>query len=197
MGLRERNRIRTRDEILVAMSTLLGERRYQDITIDDVAQQAGVSRGTIYSYFPEGRDQLVRDAYQRVAAIVAEDGAKRREQHTLVTDRIIGLASALVEVAVTPEGRFYGIMGPDILGALAGVTGTASRLFLSMLAEDLASAEAAGLLGPDAPVEELAVLLSGAMREIGVAAARNPQRAPQLLHALRLNCDALLAHGAP
>ncbi len=195
LGLRERNRIRTRDEILVAMSVLLGERAYETITIDDVAQRAGVSRGTIYTYFPDGRDQLVRDAYQRTADIVSADGAIQRDQQGSTTDRIIGLATALVGVAVTPEGRFYGRMGPDILGALAGRTGSASRLFRSMLAEDLRQAAASGELPADAPIDELAVLISGAMREIGVAAAEEPERAPQLLRALRISCDALLAPG--
>ncbi len=30
-------------------------------TVDDVARQARVSRATIYRYFPEGREQLIRD----------------------------------------------------------------------------------------------------------------------------------------
>lgn len=193
IGLRERNRIRTRDEILIAMSVLLGERPYESITVEDVAQQAGVSRGTIYSYFPDGREQLVRDAYLRTADAVAADGSARREQGGPVSDRIMRLAEALVEVAITPEGRFYGMMGTALIGPLGGVTGTASGTFLAMLTEDLQQALDKGQIAPVAPVEDLAVLLSGAIREIGATAASKPERAPRLLRALRTSCDALLA----
>lgn len=192
LGLRERNRIRTRDEILVSMSVLLGERAYQNITIDEVAQRAGVSRGTIYTYFPEGRDQLVRDAYQRIADTVAAEGSEQREQHTATTDRILALATALARISATPEGRFYGSVGPDVVGPLAGRTGTASRRFLTMLTADLERAAELGELDPAAPVEEIAVLLSGSLREIGLVVSREPERAPGLLRALRLSCDAIL-----
>lgn len=191
-GLRERNRIRTRDEILAAMSVLLGERQFENLTIEDVAQHAGVSRGTIYSYFADGRDQLVRDAYLRIADMVAANGASRREQHSDVTDRILALAEALVDIAVTPEGRFYGMMGSSLIGPLSGITGTASSHFKTLLIEDLGYALKAGSISAETSIDDLAVLLGGAIREIGATAAREPDRAEALLDALRKTCDAVL-----
>lgn len=192
LGLRERNRIRTRDEILVAMSVLLGEMAFENITVDEVAQRAGVSRGTIYSYFPEGREQLVRDAYLRIAEKVVAKGSADRDEHADVTDRVLALAGALASITSTPEGRFYGLMGNATFGPLGGVTGSASGRFHTMLVEDLDQARKQSLLTAQAPVDELAVLVSGALREIGATAAREPERAPQLLAALRSTCDALL-----
>lgn len=192
LGLRERNRIRTRDEILAAMSELLGERSYQSITLDEVAEQAGVSRGTIYTYFPDGRDQLLGDAYQRIADRVAAEGSAQRDEHTATVDRILALASALASISGTPEGRFYGAMGPDATGPLVGRTGSASRLFHSMLVDDLSGAAARGELGPDTPVQELAVLLSGALREIALTTSKDPDRQGPLLAALRMTLEALL-----
>lgn len=191
LGLRERNRLRTRDEILVAMSMLLGERQFENITIDDVSQRAGVSRGTIYTYFPDGRDQLVRDAYLRIAEKVAADGAERREQHTGLTDRVVALASALVDVAATPEGRFYGLIGSALFGPLGGATGKASGSFRTLLLEDLHAAEQDGRISTNVMIEETVVLLGGAVRELGATVAREPERAPQLLLALRRACDTL------
>lgn len=194
-GLRERNRIRTHNEILTVMSVLLGERAYPSITVDDVAKQAGVSRGTIYSYFPEGRDQLVRDAYQRIAARVAEAGERGRASAQSTTDRIVALGEALASVSATPEGRFYGSMGPDVFGPLLGRTGSASRLFLSMLNEDLELAAQRGELDPAASPANTAVLLAGSLREIGLAVAAEPSRQAALLHELRLTCDRMLSRG--
>jgi AcrR family transcriptional regulator len=192
IGLRERNRVRTRGEILAAMSLLLGDRPFESITIDDVSEAAGVSRGTIYTYFPEGRDQLLRDAYARVAASVVAAGSENRERHHGVTDRIVALAGALVDAATTPEGRFYARIGTATVGPLSGVTGRASTQFLEMLIEDLEHAKRSGALRDVAPVDELAVLISGAVREVGSVAAEEPTRAPRLLAALRSTCDVLL-----
>lgn len=191
LGLRERNRRRTRDEILAAMSVLLGEQAFESITIDSVAQRAGVSRGTIYSYFPEGREQLIRDAYRRIADQVVSTGSADRAELTVLTDRVLALASALASTTATTEGRFYGIMGNATFGPLGGVTGSASGRFHTMLVEDLEHARQQGTLAGHAPVEDIAVLLSGALREIGATTAREPSRAPLLLAALRTTCDAL------
>ncbi|MUL82974.1 MULTISPECIES: TetR/AcrR family transcriptional regulator [unclassified Mycolicibacterium] len=191
-GLRERNRIRTREDILIAISLLLGERTYDGISIDDIAQRAGVARGTLYAYFPEGRDQMVREAYLRVAEAVIAEGSARHEREAGVAERVVGFATALVDAATTPEGRFYGLMGPDIMSAIASVTGTSSQTFQQVLTTDLRDAAERGALPEDSPVEEIAVALSGAVREIGGAAARDPERVPRLLLALRIICDALL-----
>lgn len=193
LGLRERNRMRTHDDILIAMSTLLGERPFDMLTVDDVAHRAGVSRGTIYSYFPEGREQLLRDAYQRTADALAAEGARRRAQYTGLVDRVVALASALVDVATTAEGRFYAVIGPTTLGPLGGVTGSASGQFHAMLTDDLAAALREGTLPAEVSAADTAVLLSGALREIGVTAAREPARAASLLTALRMTCRALLS----
>ncbi|MFT4220659.1 MAG: TetR/AcrR family transcriptional regulator [Microbacterium sp.] len=192
LGLRERNRIRTRDDILHAMSTLLGESAYENISIDDIAKRAGVSRGTIYTYFPDGRDQLVRDAYLQISTAVSNDGTARRERCTGFTDRIVAVATAFATVAATPEGRFYGAMGAGTIGPLNGVTGTASSLFLRHITADVKQAKADGLLDSPADTEDLALLLSGSLREIGLAVSRDPSRAESLLSALRISCDRML-----
>lgn len=196
LGLRERNRIRTRDEILGATSILLGEQSFESLTVDDVARRAGVSRGTIYSYFPDGRDQLVRDAYVRIADQVAAAGAVARERHHSPVPRIVSLAETLTDAVATPEGRFYGLTGPGILGPLSGVTGTASSRFLVMLTEDLDEARRAHRLPEHIPVTETAVLISGAIREIARTTAADPASATGLVHALRVTCETLLGSGA-
>lgn len=189
-GLRERNRLRTREDLLVAISLLLGERAYDTISIDDVAQRAGVSRGTVYAYFPEGRDELVREAYVRIADKVTRDGEARHLNGGGVVDRIVGYATAMIEAVSTPEGRFYGVMGPDIVSTIASVRGTSSMTFLRVMTEDLR--DALGDQPGDAPIEEIAVAFSGAVREIGAAAALEPDRVPRLLSALRIMCSSLL-----
>ncbi|NUP35538.1 MAG: TetR/AcrR family transcriptional regulator, partial [Streptomyces sp.] len=53
MGVEER-----RSQLLAAAVDLFGHRRPEDVSIDDVAAAAGVSRPLVYRYFPGGKQQL-------------------------------------------------------------------------------------------------------------------------------------------
>jgi AcrR family transcriptional regulator len=56
--LRERRRQMLREELLTAAHTLLAEKGYAAMSMDEVAARAGVSKPTLYSYF-ENKDALV------------------------------------------------------------------------------------------------------------------------------------------
>ena len=47
----------TRPRLLAAAEKLFSSRRFHEITLDDVAREAGVGKGTIYLYF-QGKDDL-------------------------------------------------------------------------------------------------------------------------------------------
>lgn len=188
-SLRERNRLRTRSDILDAASEILSEGGFADLALEDVSQRAGLSRGTVYAHFPGGRDEVVREAYLRVADAVYVRGITLREEARDVAGRITALARAYVEVTSSPAGRFYGVMGPDVVPVLAGVRRT-SKSFEALIRMDLSAAGAAGQLeeGPD--IDALATALSGAIRAAGSQAAAEPGRAEHQVAAI-----GLLAHG--
>ena len=48
MGKAERNR-----QILESAARLFSSRRFDEVLMDDIAQEAGVAKGTLYSYFPD------------------------------------------------------------------------------------------------------------------------------------------------
>ena len=50
-GVRTSYRLRRRDEIIKAATNLFCERGYHDVTMDEIAEEMGVSKGTIYNYF--------------------------------------------------------------------------------------------------------------------------------------------------
>ena len=76
LSLRERNRLRTRSDILDAAAEMLGEGGYAGLALEEVSQRAGLSRGTVYAHFPGGRDDVVREVYLRVADAVHARGLK-------------------------------------------------------------------------------------------------------------------------
>jgi len=63
-----------RDLILDAADVLLGKYGYKKMTMDDVARQVGIGKGTIYLHFP-GKEELVLAHIDRIAErVVAQLG---------------------------------------------------------------------------------------------------------------------------
>ncbi|WP_432514552.1 TetR/AcrR family transcriptional regulator [Kineococcus sp. SYSU DK001] len=199
-SLRERNRSRTRHDVLDAASRLLDETGAVDqdgvFTLELVGQRAGVSRGTLYTHFPGGRDEIVRSAYQRLSAWVLDRALELREPATTTTDRIRALAQALLDVLGQPGGRFYCTTGQEVAGLLVGTTGRTSTVVGHLIEDDLRTAQEAGALPAGVDVAVLATLLGGAIRAAGDAAARDGVPARALLDGLATLTSSLLAEPA-
>ncbi|MFD4588141.1 TetR/AcrR family transcriptional regulator [Streptomyces sp. NPDC058423] len=56
-----------RDQLLRAALTLFAHRAPEDVSLDDVAETAGVSRPLVYRYFPGGKQQLYEAALRSSA----------------------------------------------------------------------------------------------------------------------------------
>jgi AcrR family transcriptional regulator len=192
MSLRERNKLRTRADILDAAAQLLSEEGYAGTTLEELSQRAGLSRGTVYAYFPEGRDQIVREVYLRISGQVYDRGSALRAQAHGLVDRITALGQALVEATSTPAGRFYGVMGSDIVPVLSGLIGVTSKSFEELIKIDLSAAHAAGQLPEDLPIEAVATALTGATRACGAQAAAHPETAEEQVAAIRFLVQGLL-----
>lgn len=59
-----------RTQLLAAAIDLFGHRRPDDVSIDDVAAAAGVSRPLVYRYFPGGKQQLYEAALRNSADVL-------------------------------------------------------------------------------------------------------------------------------
>jgi AcrR family transcriptional regulator len=64
-SLRERQVAQTRELILDAVTTLLGDRRADEVTMRDIAAAAEVSERTVYRHFPD-REALLEGLTQRL-----------------------------------------------------------------------------------------------------------------------------------
>ncbi|MBQ0828218.1 TetR/AcrR family transcriptional regulator [Streptomyces tagetis] len=62
LGVEER-----RNQLLDAALALFAHRAPEEVTLDDVAEQAGVSRPLVYRYFPGGKQQLYEAALRSAA----------------------------------------------------------------------------------------------------------------------------------
>jgi AcrR family transcriptional regulator len=106
--------------ILATAERLLGERALHEISVDDLARGAGISRPTFYFYFPSKEavlltllDRMVAEARERLgdaAERFAEDPPRRLRQgitaiyETFRSHRAVTLAGADA-LATSPEAR--------------------------------------------------------------------------------------------
>jgi AcrR family transcriptional regulator len=64
-GLRERKKMETRQHIADTAAKLFGERGFEAVTVDEVAEAATVSKKTVFNYFPTKEDLVFDRAEER------------------------------------------------------------------------------------------------------------------------------------
>lgn len=77
----QRRKAERPDELLDAALALFVERGFAATRIDDVAQRAGVSKGTVYLYWP-GKEELLRAVIQRFLGGHLSAGVLAIQNHT-------------------------------------------------------------------------------------------------------------------
>ncbi len=59
LSRRERERLSRRTAILDAAKAVFAERGYAEATLEEIASRAEFGKGTLYNYFPEGKEQML------------------------------------------------------------------------------------------------------------------------------------------
>lgn len=193
LSLRERNKLRTRQELLDAALAVFAESGYGSATVEAIAARAGASKVTLYTYFPLGREELFREIYERINNDLLEQANETYAQHEAsYVERIMALTQSLMSVADSPGiGRFYSIEDPALDVALDPVRGHASRVWTDLIATDLAQAREDGAITTDADPHALAVLLVGAMRSALSDVSQNRASSEAILSAFEALVNAL------
>ncbi|MFI7530311.1 TetR/AcrR family transcriptional regulator [Nocardia salmonicida] len=89
--LRERNRLRTRDDIATAAIALFEQQGYDHTTTEQIAKSSGVSIATFFRHFPSKEDVLFADEDQSAAAMVQRVAGR--------SDRAVTIAALAEPVA--------------------------------------------------------------------------------------------------
>lgn len=86
----------TRDLILDATDRLLATTGFRSITMDDIAAAAGVSRRTIYMYFPSkdevglsSIDRVVESTHGHLERIAEAEGDPSARLHQILVERVL------------------------------------------------------------------------------------------------------------
>lgn len=185
LSLRERNRLRTRQEMLDAALEVFAESGYGSATVETIAARAGASKVTLYAYFPQGREELFRELYEQINNELIETATEIYATDRRFNVRIVALTEALMSIAERPSiGRFYSIDDPALDTALNPVRGHASRFIADLIASDLAAAQELQLLRTSASPAGIAELLVGAMRNALSEVAKGEIASAEILQAM-------------
>lgn len=63
LSRRDRERLARRLAMLDAALTVFGEKGFEGATLDEIAERAEFGKGTLYNYFPGGKDELYRSLF--------------------------------------------------------------------------------------------------------------------------------------
>ena len=71
---RERERIMRRNAMLHAAQEVISEKGYESATLEEIAHRAEFGKGTLYNYFPGGKEEILLaifiDVFERMAGLI-------------------------------------------------------------------------------------------------------------------------------
>ncbi|MEV6338767.1 TetR/AcrR family transcriptional regulator [Nocardia vinacea] len=192
LTLRERNRLRTRRVLLDAALEVFAESGYGSATVETIAARAGASKVTVYTYFPQGREELFRELYKEITdELVARVETVAASDDTLAS-HVLAVTEELLTIGERPLiGRFYSISDPALDEALRPVRGVASGVIADLIATDLARAQKSGDVRTTASPSAIAGLLVGAMRSALADVAYLKTTTAEVLDAMRALIEGL------
>ncbi|MDN3460699.1 TetR/AcrR family transcriptional regulator [Rhodococcus sp. APC 3903] len=188
LTLRQRNRLRTRRELLDAALEVFAESGYGSASVENIAERAGAAKGTLYTYFPQGREQLFCELYEEVNDELIDKAAAIYSSDGDFASRIVDMTLAIADIAARPRlGRFYAIDDPSLDQAITLVRGHASSVIAEHIAQDYAASVSPTQLAavPAEHFRVVAELLTGAMRTALTSVAHGTHTGDDVARAMR------------
>ncbi|KAB2894849.1 MAG: TetR/AcrR family transcriptional regulator [Kofleriaceae bacterium] len=161
---RPRRRIRLENDQRRAQLLALGvqafsERTYDDVSIDDIAKAAGISKGLLYHYFPTKRDLYLAGLRATAAELIASTTAATSNMDVPPLERMRAGLDAYLDHVSRHARPFVALMrggigsDPEVVGVIEGVRATYVERFL----EKAEGTPLSGLLLSNRPLVRLAV----------------------------------------
>jgi AcrR family transcriptional regulator len=167
-GLRERRKQQTREAISDIATAMFAERGFDEVTIAQVAEAAGVAKMTVTNYFPRKED-LVFDRAEAVIRSLADVIAARAPGESLLAAIRRDYAERVARADPT-----LGLSGPEFARMIAGspVLAGRAREMLDLRERALGDAIAAETGADDPQQRVVAALLAAVHRVLATEASR-------------------------
>ena len=156
---RQREALETRKRIVEASKKLISERGFDGISMDDIAAEAGVSKGSFYTYFKHKEDIIYElnkhDFYILADTVSGMDGSLETRLRYYCTEFMAGIERAGIEIC---RQWIRNNLSPVPMEAIGNVT--KYEYDRNAMAAILRDAIERGELSDGAPVDVLAVQIT-------------------------------------
>lgn len=164
-----------RDDILAAARSLFLNRGFTNVTMQDIADEAGISAGAIYRYYP-GKDDLIRAYFEHCVGASPATMIRLVAPDAPPIERLLAIATVVKEKWTETNGEFIigelqttmaGIRQPDNIGPL--VSDAREQLYEALL-EIVEEGQRTGEIDPNLKPRALVVSLNAWVIGIGLIA---------------------------
>ncbi len=189
----------TRDRILTATNELFRRHGFNGTSIKQITLAAQVPMGSLYHFFPEGKDQLAREAietsgpaYEQLFEIIADEAASPSEAITNFFEGAAEVLEATGFIDICPIGT----VAREVASTNDSLRVSTAKVFASWITAVAARLEAAGVPGPEANGLATTVVASLEGGFLLARAARDTAPLLAIGTAIRLLVDTTLALSA-
>ena len=131
-GLRERKKIESREKILGVSREIFFTKGYSNVTIEEIAERAGIGTGTVYNFFKTKADILI--------SVVAAEAGMEDQDYRLEDAEI---EKGVVDIVMDFTWRSFGKMKylgkkvwKELFAAMFGLQRTVGHLFKGLTVVD-------------------------------------------------------------
>ena len=93
-----------KNQILQSAARLFSSKRFDEVLMDDIAQEAGVAKGTLYGYFPDKEELYFAVIFEGISNL-NERLRDRAEKDSAPEEKLRGMMHALV--SFSRHNRFF------------------------------------------------------------------------------------------
>lgn len=176
-----------RDEILEASRTLFLNRGFTNVTMQDIASEAGISAGAIYRYYP-GKDELAHAFFEQCAGGGPAAMVRNVAPDAPPVERLVKIVEAVKRMWIENAGEHVigeiqtamaGIRQPEEVGPLVH---NAREQLYEALTEIVEEGQRTGEIDPEFDPRALAITINAFVMGVGLIAigAGEEQLEPQL-----------------
>jgi AcrR family transcriptional regulator len=189
----------TRDRILTATNELFRRHGFNGTSIKQITLAAQVPMGSLYHFFPGGKDQLAREAietsgpaYEQLFEIIADEAVNPSEAITNFFEGAAEVLEATGFIDICPIGT----VAREVASTNDSLRVSTAKVFASWITAVAARLEAAGVPGPEANGLATTVVASLEGGFLLARAARDTAPLLAIGTAIRLLVDTTLALSA-
>ncbi len=160
-----------RDAILAAAERAFGEGSFHQISLDDVAVEAGISKALIYEHFPSKRE-LYRALLTAGADLLLIGVSRAVAEGSGREGRLRGGIGAFLDFVSEHPGAFrmlfHNVADPDVVSELDRLREEAATVIANLMSDDVPASRGDDSIPADRAVAMLAYQLIGALQSLAL-----------------------------